>query len=121
MAKFYAFWNITCAVKAQAAGNFISFVLTNITHLNFSKIGLQGLPANYNHVEQAEEIEGAALDEEFYGDQPRTKMPQQIALENVEKLNDCQLSAFNEIKKAIEECKGSGFFIEGAGGCGNKH
>lgn len=85
----------------------------------FSLLGIHGLPTDYNHDAQARIMEDESLQDDFYGDQPRTKSPQQLALEGLEKLNEDQTNAFEEIKNAfLNKSAPRLFFVEGAGGCG---
>jgi hypothetical protein len=89
--------------------------------MNFSKMGLEGLPEDYDHEKVAEEIEGESLLDDFYGNgDRRKKTPQQIALEGISKLNKEQTEAFKHIKKALvnQNHDNKLFFLEGAGGCG---
>jgi hypothetical protein len=89
--------------------------------MNFSKMGLEGLPADYDHEKVAEEIEGESLMDDFYGNGDRKKKtPQQVALEGIAKLNPEQSKAFKHIKKALldQDQDNKLFFLEGAGGCG---
>lgn len=82
-------------------------------------LGIHGLPGDYDHDAQARLMEGESLEDDFYGDSPRTISPQQLALEGVQKLNEDQLKAFTEIKTAlVEKSPERLFFVEGAGGCG---
>jgi hypothetical protein len=88
---------------------------------SFSKMGLEGLPENYDHDKVAEEIEGESLLDEFYGnDKTRSKSPAQIALEEIKKLNPEQMQAFSQFKEALTNplAEKKLFFLEGAGGCG---
>jgi hypothetical protein len=84
-------------------------------------MGLEGLPANYDHEMVAAEIEGEALMDDFFGNEDRRrKTPQQVALEGIAKLNNGQRRAFYRFKAALNNGIGAKklFFLEGAGGCG---
>jgi hypothetical protein len=76
-------------------------------------------PADYNHEEMEELIEGQMMDDEFYGIRSRRIHPHNIALDFVRKLNPDQRYAFNVIQDAITSEGGDRlFFVEGAGGTG---
>ena len=83
-------------------------------------MGLPGLPADYNHEAQTEEMEAETMLDDFYGsDTARRKSPQQWAIEQIGKLNADQRMAFNEVKAAITgESQQKLFFIQGDGGTG---
>jgi hypothetical protein len=84
-------------------------------------MGLEGLPADYDHEKVAEEIEGESLLDDFYGNEDRRKKsPQQLALEGISKLNKEQMEAFNQFQAALLSSVADKklFFLEGAGGCG---
>ena len=83
-------------------------------------MGLPGLPADYNHEAQTEEMESETLLDDFYGsDTARRKSPQQWAIEQIGKLNADQRMAFDKVKAAITgESQQKLFFIQGDGGTG---
>jgi hypothetical protein len=83
-------------------------------------MGLEGLPADYDHEKVSEEIEGESLMDEFYGNEDRKKSKQKVALDLIAKLNSEQTKAFNKFKEALTNTSQDStlFFLEGAGGCG---
>lgn len=111
-------------LREQAAGYSYRFKrlhrFSKHTYIS-SKLGIEGLPLDYNHERQAALVEGEALEEMFYGGKvDKKKSHQKMALEAVESLNEDQKAAFEEIKASImDKSRGKRlFFIEGSGGCG---
>ena len=83
-------------------------------------MGINGLPADYNHEEYSDKFERQILEDDFYGNGDRSKGAKDFALKQINLLNKDQRAAFDEIREAI--CNNGEqklFFIEGAGGCGN--
>ncbi|KAL3071933.1 hypothetical protein niasHS_017226 [Heterodera schachtii] len=93
----------------------------NCMGTNSGDVGLSGLPDDYDFQRQATILEQDSLLDDFYGGDAnqRRKSPQQVAVEQVARLNVDQMAAFDKISQAL---LGGGehklFFLEGAGGCG---
>lgn len=84
-------------------------------------MGLSGLPATYNHETVSSEIEGEGLLDDFYGSVNRKNSFRDVAMAHLEKLNEEQRAAFDQIASAIDSDEKEAkrlFFLEGAGGCG---
>lgn len=82
-----------------------------------------GLPSDYDHEKVGAEIEGEELLDDFYGSYKRHMTPQQVASDQISKLNKDQLNAFEMIAESLLKKPSNSrglplFFVEGSGGCG---
>ncbi|KAL3110874.1 hypothetical protein niasHT_014811 [Heterodera trifolii] len=87
-------------------------------------VGLKGLPVGYDFQHQAQLLEEDNILDSFYGDDAgqRRKPPQQVAVEQIGRLNPDQRDAFAMISTSIlGGCDQKLFFLEGAGGCGKTY
>lgn len=84
-------------------------------------MGLEGLPADYNFEHQELVLEEQGIWDMFYGQEINKKLtPKQIALKGINQLNKDQRAAFDRIADGVLRGDGSLFFLEGAGGCGER-
>ncbi|KAL3076362.1 hypothetical protein niasHS_011781 [Heterodera schachtii] len=93
----------------------------NCMGTNTNDVGLKGLPVGYDFQQQAQLLEQDNIFDSFYGEDAgqRRKPPQQVAVEQIGRLNPDQRDAFDEISASIlGGCDQKLFFLEGAGGCG---
>ncbi|KAL3118683.1 hypothetical protein niasHT_006511 [Heterodera trifolii] len=96
----------------------------NCMGTNTNDVGLKGLPVGYDFQHQAQLLEEDNILDSFYGDDAgqRRKPPQQVAVEQIGRLNPDQRAAFDAISTAIlGGCDQKLFFLEGAGGCGKTY
>ncbi|KAL3115858.1 hypothetical protein niasHT_007158 [Heterodera trifolii] len=108
------------ALRAAEVMKNIEYFL-NCMGTNSGDAGLSGLPEDYDFQRQANLLEEDNLLDDFYGGDAnqRRKSLQQIAVEQVEKLNADQMAAFDKISRAVlNGGEQKLFFLEGAGGCG---
>ncbi|KAL3079415.1 hypothetical protein niasHS_013061 [Heterodera schachtii] len=116
----------TCKYNGQFTFLFSDLIAPGVRRptTNTNDVGLKGLPVGYDFQHQAQLLEEDNILDSFYGEDAgqRRKPPQQVAVEQIGRLNPDQRDAFAEISTSIlGGCDQKLFFLEGAGGCGKTY